>query len=59
LHPAVFLLIAIVIMVGFAQLHDAGAMFGRRTQSAERAGFNVTRIQFHLWLQGLLSGIAG
>lgn len=64
LHPAVFLLIAIVIIVGFllnyTMLGRGIYALGGAAEAAERAGFNVTRIQYFIYgFVGLLSGIAG
>jgi len=64
LHPAVFLLIAIVIVVGFllnyTMLGRGIYALGGAPEAAERAGFNVTRIQYFIYgFVGLLSGIAG
>jgi simple sugar transport system permease protein len=64
LHPAVFLLIATVIVVGFllnyTMLGRGIYALGGAPEAAERAGFNVTRIQYFIYgFVGLLSGIAG
>ena len=64
LHPAVFLMIAIVIMVWmllrYMMLGRGIYALGGAPEAAERAGFNVTRIQYFIYgFVGLLSGIAG
>jgi simple sugar transport system permease protein len=64
LHPAVFLLIAIVIIVWlllkYTMLGRGIYALGGAPEAAERAGFNVTRIQYFIYgFVGLLSGIAG
>lgn len=64
LHPAVFLMIAIVIMVWmllrYTMLGRGIYALGGAPEAAERAGFNVTRIQYFIYgFVGLLSGIAG
>jgi len=64
LHPAVFLLIAIVIMVGFllnyTMLGRGIYALGGAPEAAERAGFNVTRIQYFIYgFVGLLSALPG
>lgn len=64
LHPAVFLLIAIVIMVWlllrYTMLGRGIYALGGAREAAERAGFNVTQIQYFIYsFVGLVSGIAG
>ena len=64
LHPAVFLLIAVIILVWFlltyTMLGRGIYALGGAPEAAERAGFNVTRIQYFIYgFVGLLSGIAG
>jgi simple sugar transport system permease protein len=64
LHPSVFLMIAIVIMVWlllkYTMLGRGIYALGGAPEAAERAGFNVTRIQYFIYgFVGLLSGIAG
>jgi simple sugar transport system permease protein len=64
LHPAVFLLLAIVIIVWlllrYTMLGRGIYALGGAAEAAERAGFNVTRIQYFIYgFVGLLSGIAG
>jgi simple sugar transport system permease protein len=64
LHPAVFLMIAVVIMVWlllrYTMLGRGIYALGGAPEAAERAGFNVTRIQYFIYgFVGLLSGIAG
>lgn len=64
LHSAVFLLIAAAILVYILLKYT---MFGRGVyalggsrESAERAGFNIPRIEFTIYgLVGLLAGVAG
>ena len=64
LHPAIFLVIAIVIIVwlllNYTMLGRGIYALGGAPEAAERAGFNVTRIQYFIYGSvGLLSGIAG
>ncbi len=64
LHPAVFLMIAVVIMVWlllrYTMLGRGIYALGGAPEAAERAGFNVTRIQYFIYgFVGLLSGVAG
>ncbi|MCB0156285.1 MAG: ABC transporter permease [Anaerolineae bacterium] len=64
LHPAIFLVIAIVIVVwlllNYTMLGRGIYALGGAPEAAERAGFNVTRIQYFIYGSvGLLSGIAG
>jgi simple sugar transport system permease protein len=64
LHPAVFPLIAIVIIVWlllrYTMLGRGIYALGGAPEAAERAGFNVTQIQYFIYgFVGLLSGIAG
>lgn len=64
LHPAVFLMIAIAIIVWllltYTMLGRGIYALGGAPEPAERAGFNVTRIQYFIYgFVGLLSGIAG
>lgn len=64
LHPAVFLMIAIAILVWlllkYTMLGRGIYALGGAPEAAERAGFNVTRIQYFIYgFVGLLSGIAG
>ena len=64
LHPAVFLLLAIVMIVwlllNYTMLGRGIYALGGAAEAAERAGFNVTRIQYFIYgFVGLLSGIAG
>lgn len=64
LHPAVFLMIAIAILVWlllkYTMLGRGIYAMGGAPEAAERAGFNVTRIQYFIYgFVGLLSGIAG
>ena len=64
LHPAVFLMIAVAIFVWFllryTMLGRGIYALGGAPEAAERAGFNVTRIQYFIYgFVGLLSGIAG
>jgi simple sugar transport system permease protein len=64
LHPAVFLLLAVVIIVwlllNYTMLGRGIYALGGAAEAAERAGFNVTRIQYFIYgFVGLLSGIAG
>lgn len=64
LHPAVFMMIAIAIIVWlllkYTMLGRGIYALGGAPEAAERAGFNVTRIQYFIYMfVGLLSGIAG
>ena len=64
LHPAVFLMIAVVIMVWlllrYTMLGRGIYALGGAPEAAERAGFNVIRIQYFIYgFVGLLSGVAG
>jgi simple sugar transport system permease protein len=64
LHPAVFLMIGIAIFVWlllkYTMLGRGIYALGGAAEAAERAGFNVTRIQYFIYsFVGLLSGIAG
>jgi len=64
LHPAVFLFIAVAILVWFllnyTMLGRGIYALGGASEAAERAGFNVNRIQYFIYgFVGLLSGIAG
>lgn len=64
LHPAVFLMIAVAILVWlllrYTMLGRGIYALGGAPEAAERAGFNVTRIQYFIYgFVGLLSGVAG
>jgi simple sugar transport system permease protein len=64
LHPAVFLMIAVAIMVWlllkYTMLGRGIYALGGAPEAAERAGFSVTRIQYFIYgFVGLLSGVAG
>lgn len=64
LHPSIFLALAIVILVWFllkyTMLGRGIYALGGSRESAERAGFNISRIQFFIYgFVGLVSGIAG
>jgi simple sugar transport system permease protein len=64
LHPSVFLMIVIMILVWlllkYTMLGRGIYALGGAPEAAERAGFNVTRIQYFIYgFVGLLSGIAG
>lgn len=64
LHPAILLVIAIVIIVwlllNYTMLGRGIYALGGAPEAAERAGFNVARIQYFIYGSvGLLSGIAG
>lgn len=64
LHPAVFLVAAVVIFVAFllnyTMLGRGIYALGGAPEAAERAGFNITRIQYFIYgFVGLLSGVAG
>ncbi|MCB0191509.1 MAG: ABC transporter permease [Anaerolineae bacterium] len=64
LHPAVFLLVAVAILMWillrYTMLGRGIYALGGAPEAAERAGFNVTRIQYFIYgFVGLLSGVAG
>jgi simple sugar transport system permease protein len=64
LHPAVFLMIAIILIVWlllkYTMLGRGIYALGGAREAAERVGFNVTRIQYFIYgFVGLLSGVAG
>lgn len=64
LHPAVFLMIVTAIIVWlllkYTMLGRGIYALGGAPEAAERAGFDVTRIQYFIYgFVGLLSGIAG
>ncbi|RME49640.1 MAG: ABC transporter permease [Chloroflexi bacterium] len=64
LHPAVLLTLAIALVVWlllkYTMLGRGIYALGGAPEAAERAGFNVTRIQYFIYgFVGLLSGIAG
>ena len=64
LHPAVFLMIAVAVLVwlllNYTMLGRGIYALGGAPEAAERAGFNVTRIQYFIYgFVGLLSGVAG
>lgn len=64
LHPAVLIAIAIAILVWlllkYTMLGRGIYALGGAPEAAERAGFNVVRIQYFVYaFVGLLSGIAG
>lgn len=64
LHPAIFLTIALAILVflllRYTMLGRGIYALGGAREAAERAGFGITRIQFFIYgFVGLLSGIAG
>lgn len=64
LHPAVFLIVALALLVAFllnyTMLGRGIYALGGAPEAAERAGFNVTRIQYFIYgFVGLLSGMAG
>jgi len=64
LHPAVFLMVAVAIIVWlllkYTMLGRGIYALGGAPEAAERAGFNVTRIQYFIYgFVGLMSGIAG
>ena len=64
LHPAIFLTIAVAILVylmlRYTMLGRGIYALGGAREAAERAGFNVSRIQYFIYgFVGLLSGIAG
>lgn len=64
LHPAVFITIFVVLitwlLLKYTMLGRGIYALGGAPEAAERAGFNVTRIQYFIYaFVGLLSGIAG
>lgn len=64
LHPGIFITIGIAILVwlllDYTMLGRGVYALGGAAEAAERAGFNVTRIQYFIYaFVGLLSGIAG
>lgn len=64
LHPAIFLTLAAAILVylllRYTMLGRGIYALGGAREAAERAGFNVSRIQYFIYgFVGLLSGIAG
>lgn len=64
LHPAVLLTIAIIffvwLLLKYTMLGRSIYALGGAPEAAERAGFNITRIQYFIYaFVGLLSGIAG
>jgi simple sugar transport system permease protein len=64
LHPAVFMMLGLAILVWlllkYTMLGRGIYALGGAPEAAERAGFNVTRIQYFIYcFVGLLSGIAG
>ena len=64
LHPAILITVAVTIVVWFllryTMLGRGIYALGSAPEAAERAGFNVTRIQYFIYaFVGLLSGIAG
>ncbi len=64
LHPAIFLTLATAILVylllRYTMLGRGIYALGGAREAAERAGFNVSRIQYFIYgFVGLLSGIAG
>ncbi len=64
LHPSVFLLIIVAILVWFllryTMLGRGIYALGGAPEAAERAGFNVIRIKYFIYgFVGLLSGLAG
>lgn len=64
LHPAVFMMIGMAILVWlllkYTMLGRGIYALGGAPEAAERAGFNVIRIQYFIYcFVGLLSGIAG
>jgi len=63
-HPGVFIMLGIAILVylllKYTMLGRGIYALGGAPEAAERAGFNVTRIQYFIYcFVGLLSGIAG
>ncbi len=64
LHPAIIITIAVIIitwlLLNYTMLGRGIYALGGSREAAERAGFNVTRIQYFIYgFVGLLSGIAG
>jgi len=64
LHPAILITIAAIIvtwlLLNYTMLGRGIYALGGSREAAERAGFNVTRIQYFIYgFVGLLSGIAG
>jgi simple sugar transport system permease protein len=64
LHPAVFLMLGVAVVVWlllkYTMLGRGIYALGGAPEAAERAGFNVTRIQYFIYaFVGLLSGFAG
>jgi simple sugar transport system permease protein len=64
LHPAIFLTLAAAILVflllRYTMLGRGIYALGGSREAAERAGFNISRIQYFIYgFVGLLSGIAG
>ena len=64
LHPAILITVGVTILVWFllryTMLGRGIYALGSAPEAAERAGFNVTRIQYFIYgFVGLLSGIAG
>jgi simple sugar transport system permease protein len=64
LHPAIFLTLAVAILVflllRYTMLGRGIYALGGSREAAERAGFNISRIQYFIYgFVGLLSGIAG
>ena len=64
LHPAIFITIIVAILVwlllDYTMLGRGVYALGGAREAAERAGFNVNRIQYFIYgFVGLLSGIAG
>jgi len=64
LHPAIFITIGVILVVyvllNYTMLGRSIYALGGSREAAERAGFNVPRIQYFIYgFVGLLSGIAG
>lgn len=64
LHPAILITVAVTILVWFllryTMLGRGIYAMGGASDAAERAGFNLTRIQYFIYgFVGLVSGIAG
>lgn len=64
LHPAILITIVVIVVVwwllNYTMLGRGVYAIGGAREAAERAGFNVTRIQVFIYaFVGLLSGIAG
>ena len=64
LHPAIFLALAIALLVflllRYTMLGRGIYALGGAREAAERAGFNISRIQYFIYgFVGLLAGIAG